>query len=119
MFVFFSLLERKKAIASIKNTKGFENKTFDPFLDAQFDKLSLTHTYFKNVINQCSFYDPKDIDKHVSENKLTMIHLNARSLINKFDEIKLFLSTHKWDLVLVSETWLNDNIEKLFCINNY
>ena len=83
------------------------------------DGSSLTHNLYENIRKGCCFHDPNELKKCSFENKMSMIHINARSLINKFDEIKLFLSTHKWDLILVSETWFNNINEEEFSLDNY
>ena len=45
--------------------------------------------------------------KELSETQgISMVHLNARSLVNHFDEIKFLLSVYPQKLVLISETWL-------------
>lgn len=49
---------------------------------------------------------------------MTMIHINARSLINKFDEIKNFLCTFNWYFIFVSETWFNKN-EAFYSLDSY
>ena len=52
---------------------------------------------------------------------MTMLHINARSLVNKFDEINMFISTtnHKWNFIFVSETWFTEGIETSFVLDGY
>ena len=40
--------------------------------------------------------------------------LNARSLVPKFDELCVVVAKLKPDIVLVTETWLNDHVEDNF-----
>ena len=40
-------------------------------------------------------------------------------MINKFDEVKLFLSKHKWSFIFVSETWFTEDVEMQFSLENY
>ena len=40
-------------------------------------------------------------------------------MINKFDDIKLFLSIHTWSFIFVSETWFTKEVEKLYCLDCY
>lgn len=47
---------------------------------------------------------------------LIISHLNIRSLLNKHDELKEYVLFHSFDLFLVSETWLTNNISD-FMIN--
>lgn len=83
------------------------------------DEQSLTHTYFERIKNQCAYYDPSGLNKNTIENQMSMIHINSRSMINKFDEIKFFLSSNKWSFIFVSETWFNNDLEELFSLSNY
>ena len=62
--------------------------------------------------------------KHVETNKVTKSRLpklaliNTRSLLPKFDELIANLSVNTVNLVAVTETWLNDDIEdNLNCFN--
>ena len=50
-----------------------------------------------------------------------MLHINARSLVNKFDEINTFLSAtnKKWNFIFVSETWFTEGVEKSFLLDDY
>ncbi len=41
---------------------------------------------------------------------LKIIYLNARSLLNKIDHLSLMITDHAPDIVLISETWLNSDI---------
>jgi len=54
------------------------------------------------------------IDKVNVENEerrnLSIIYLNARSIINKIDELRILAREHKPDIIGVVETWLNENI---------
>ena len=49
-----------------------------------------------------------------------MLLFNARSIINKFDELCISLSIFKPGLICVTESWMNDDIEdSLFHIEDY
>ena len=41
---------------------------------------------------------------------LNIVYFNARSIFNKLDELQLFLYDKDPDLVIITETWLNDQI---------
>ena len=46
--------------------------------------------------------------------------MNARSLVQKIDELAVFLSVNKIDVAAVTETWFNDDIEEeLISIDGY
>ena len=49
-----------------------------------------------------------------------VVHLNIRSLTHKINQIKLDVPSSGIDILTISKTWLNDNIEnKLTSIPNY
>ena len=103
-----------------QSSRAFEEKTFNPFTDlGSINESSFTHTFFENVRKQCCFHDEDNVKNCSFGNKLSMIHINARSLVKKFDEIRLFLSVQKWDFVLIAETWFNDINEEEFAFENY
>ena len=55
-----------------------------------------------------------------SRNVLPSIFLsNVRSLLPKFDEVCVFASMEKPDVMIFCETWLNAEIDKLVCIPGY
>ena len=43
-----------------------------------------------------------------SQKGLQLSHLNIRSLNNKKDDVELFLKMYPYDILSISETWLND-----------
>jgi hypothetical protein len=101
------------------NSQGYKNVTFHPFSDVISDELSFTYKHFEDIMNRCMYHKPSELENILQE--ISMLHINARSIVNKFDEFKLFLSMskHKWCFICVSETWLTEDIETLFCIENY
>ena len=53
---------------------------------------------------------------------LSFIHFNCRSLKSNFVNLHSYLQTlkQKFDIIAISETWLNDNDNITdFCIENY
>jgi hypothetical protein len=44
---------------------------------------------------------------------LRIIHLNIRSLINKLDQLKYYISVFKPMIICLSETWLNNHINDI------
>lgn len=50
--------------------------------------------------------------KEVGDNKgFHIIHVNIRSILPKFDEVKLNLLTGVFEVVGLSESWLHHNID--------
>ena len=88
--------------------------------------LNTQDTFEQNVIidaqhihRQCNYYSLAD-SFHIAHG-LSIIHLNVRSLKNKFDDFRTFLinSGVEWSVICVSETWLKDDIIKYFNIEKY
>ena len=93
------------------------NKTiFDPFVE-DISNISATYTQFDNIRTNCNYYEPTKIkDLSCFESSLSIVHINARSMVNKTDDINTFLAQlkHKVSIVCISETWLKPNIEERF-----
>ena len=53
--------------------------------------------------------------------KLSILHLNLRSVSNKFDALKNYLNSlnRKFTIIALTETWLNDNDYDNFKIPGY
>jgi hypothetical protein len=49
------------------------------------------------------------------------MHLNTRSIVNKFDSFKQFINYFNipFQVIGLTETWLNDNNDDLFELENY
>ena len=41
---------------------------------------------------------------------ISVIYLNSRSIINKLNDLEVLLSDYSPDILLISETWCNDDI---------
>ena len=51
---------------------------------------------------------------------LNIVYLNARSIVNKIDDLNILAHDNKPELILVTETWCNENIpDSLLNIPNY
>ncbi|KAK9678930.1 hypothetical protein QE152_g40424 [Popillia japonica] len=51
---------------------------------------------------------------------LKFVHLNARSLLNKFDEIALVIQSSNADFFAITETWLSSDIaDQVVGVNGY
>ena len=58
-------------------------------------------------------HSPKKPVKNLNTHKakgLKVAHLNVRSLYDKLDEINYLLKTMNFDILCLSETWLNNSI---------
>ena len=53
-------------------------------------------------------------------NNLKCIYFNARSIVNKLDELYLYINNEKADIICLTEIWLNEEINDTeFNINDY
>lgn len=51
---------------------------------------------------------------------LNIAQINIRSLLTKFADLKDLVSQNNWDVILITETWLRDDIpDENLLINNY
>ena len=51
---------------------------------------------------------------------MRMVHMNVRSMVNKFSELKLFLATNSPDVLILSETWAHEGYpESFFSVTHY
>ena len=50
---------------------------------------------------------------HDNGNKISCLYANAKSLRNKFAEIKVYVSLEKPDIIFITETWI-----KIYVHNN-
>ena len=84
------------------------------------DILGLDVPNYENVVSQCSYFTlPIDISQ--TGNGFSVLHLNARSIRNKFDEIQNFMAVSgvNWSVVCISESWLKTDEVENFALENY
>ena len=75
----------------------------------------------------CDYYLPDDFNKMLKKENLTsnntfsMMHLNTRSLNNKFDSFKQLLNSLfiPFQIIGLTETWLNDINDDFIKLDNY
>ena len=59
-------------------------------------------------------------DSLVVETNLKCIYFNARSIVNKLDELQLYIDKETADIIGITETWLNEEISDVeLNINDY
>ena len=66
----------------------------------------------KIKITELNFADkPEKIESlYSNKDELLIIHINARSVVNKIEEIKLLCYEIKPDILCITETWLNQSV---------
>ena len=104
---------------------------FNPFETNQNFALSdnnveLDLSFNTNII-QCDYYLREEFKKRIEneniEEKFSLLHLNihVRSILNKFDSFKNLIDALNipFQIIGLTETWLNDNNTDCFTMNNY
>ena len=94
---------------------GDRNLLKDNFLDENLMPNSTSHFYSSLEFNSLV------ANRQLIENKLSFLHLNIRSIRNKFDALLnyLHLLTHKFSIIGLTETCLNDMDGDNFKIPGY
>lgn len=85
-----------------------------------FNANNFDITDMDKIVSQCEYYT---ISNGIPQTQhlLSIIHLNARSVKNKFDEIQhlLTVSGVDWSIICISETWLKSNLLDFFNLDKY
>ena len=74
---------------------------------------------------KCDYFLPRDLlsEQQTSNtcNNISILHLNIRSICNKFYSFKELLNSlnETFSVISLTETWLNDNNAENFKLNNY
>jgi hypothetical protein len=98
--------------------------TYQSYFDDLLDNLDPD----KNVPVHCSssYMAHDDINATFKSKQdvllsFSVLHINARSLLNKFDDIKSLLENmpHSVSAICISETWLTDTTQDLVNISGY
>ena len=74
----------------------------------------------KNLQIECNYVECKSITYEFNHG-LSIFHLNARSFVHNFDEIIMLLDSIeiKFNIIVISETWLQEYNKDLYQIENY
>ena len=107
-------------LAGSSPSQNFENKIFDPFYE-DISNISTTHSHFESIRKDCRFYEPSDLkDISYFDDDVSIIHLNARSIINKLEDVISLITemNHKPTYICISETWLTCDIEDRFSLED-
>ena len=84
------------------------------------DPLTFDLPNLEDIVPQCKYYTfPSDLPE--TNEHFSVIHINARSMKNKFDDIQnlLAVSGVNWSLICISETWLKQNQIEYFDMEGY
>lgn len=107
------------------------DKKFNPFCDIGNNLCHADANEYEILCTECKYYtlstNSTSMNPHISHdshtNKLFVIHLNVRSILSdeKFEALTTFLHLTgiQWDIVNISETWINSEVEKCRDIQGY
>ena len=106
--------------------QGLYTKKFNPFNDIENNLEPETQRKIQSLTNECKYYSLDTSSNGINmsySDKLSIIHLNTRSILNneKFEAFTTFLhlTEIQWDIICISETWLNQDMEKTRTITGY
>ena len=84
------------------------------------DPLSFDLSNLEDIAPQCKYYSfPSDMPQ--TNEHFSVIHINARSIKNKFDDLQnlLAVSGVNWSVICITETWLKQNQIEHFHMEDY
>ena len=83
----------------------------------------LSYDDYETIRVACSFHSPCNVKNNMSDitNKLNVMHVNTRSIVNKYDDLcNLLIETATtWHIISISETWLSKSIEDNYNLPGY
>ena len=60
--------------------------------------------------SSCNIGSNSKIIKTITKTKLSCMYFNARSIVNKVDELEIYTKEEELDIIGITETWLTDEI---------
>ena len=105
---------------------------FDPFTytctdDKQYflsDKIDPDNNFYSKLTVDSLYFTEEQFKQKFSATgigQFSLIHFNCRSLASNFIKLKESITTleFKFDVIALSESWLSDNDNDIFCIEGY
>ena len=91
----------------------------NPYSFSMLDDQNSNDIKFRDISDRCLYHDDNLTLESISG--ISIIHINARSIKNKFDELQNLIqrSGVDWSAICISETWLKKDVENLFELDNY
>lgn len=80
------------------------------------------NNFFTAIKNNCGYYSNEHFNEKIKLNgAFSIIHFNSRSLYTNFNYIKNYLHVfrHAFDIIAVTETWINTEKENNFELEGY
>ena len=106
-------------------TNKLYDTIFDPFSPNRDtgNNDSFSYHIFENIRVNCSFHVPSVVQNVItnSSDKFNVLHINARSIVNKMDDLnQLLVDTGVvWQIISISETWLPKSLENHYKMPGY
>lgn len=98
----------------IKDFEQVELNTFENYdhsiRDMDLD-IDPDINFFSNINNSCKYYTTEQFNHNINtDGKLSIVHINGRSLYANFKSIKNYLHSFSqpFNIIAISETWIND-----------
>ena len=108
----FSPGENSNTAQRINDHDNTELQTFQytelNLLDMEHD-IDPDNYLFNTINNNCCYYTDEQYNQINKDGKLSIIHINSRSLYTNFARIKDYVNQFKqsFNIVAISETWIN------------
>ena len=104
--------------SSLNDSLPYMSYDYSEYRSSDFEKrVDPNNNFFNTVSTKCAYYTEDNFNKHFINNTgLSIIHFNARSLSKNLSDIKGFLSglNHSFDIIAISETWLDaENLQSI------
>ena len=129
-------LLNRQALSNANEIEKLRNLVFNPFsvnsrgrshliLNSDLDPDH--NNYYKQIINHidsCDYYDEesfKNLTNDCTNTDFSILHLNIRSILNKYDDFKAYLDSlvHQFSVIGLSETWQNKTNVNAFPLLGY
>ena len=73
----------------------------------------------RDIALRCKNTSTADLSRILDSDALSIIHINARSLKQNFDDIVTFGQKYMIDSILITETWLDPALAQGYRIHGY
>lgn len=80
-----------------------------PLIWTQITQIDPDNFFFNSINNDCLYYTDEQYNNMNKDGKLSIIHVNCRTLYANFTNIKGYLRQSKqpFNIIAISETWIN------------
>ena len=121
----FRLYNNAEIELILADAEHFETLVFNPYTT---EKNSIGDDVLNNeqqvLLSKCKYIEPNKLKENYKakiSKGFSILNLNIRSMPKNFIKfITTFRSIdHQFDLITITETWLNSNTEKLYQIEGY